>query len=82
MELQHAVERRVGIGEAAEIAGLSRDTIRRAADAGKLPHSRTPGGQRRFRVSDVEALNDSSGAAPASPSASVPSARAASEVSA
>ena len=56
MQLQHDAETRVGIGEAARIEQLSTDTIRRAADAGKIPFSRTPGGQRRFRVADVQAL--------------------------
>jgi excisionase family DNA binding protein len=46
----------VGVADAARITGWSPDTIRRAADSGKLPHKRTPGGQRRFLRSDVEAL--------------------------
>lgn len=43
-------------GAAAEILGVSRESVRRYADAGLLPHHRTPGGTRRFRRSDVEAL--------------------------
>lgn len=31
-------------------------TVRRWSDAGKLAAIRTPGGQRRFRRSDIEAL--------------------------
>jgi len=42
--------------EAAEIVGVHRDTITRWADEGRLPCWKTPGGQRRFRRSDVEAL--------------------------
>ena len=34
------------IGQAAELLGVSVDTVRRWADAGELPSTRTPGGQR------------------------------------
>jgi len=64
MELTHAQDERVDVadelvttGVAARLAQLSMDTIRRAADSGKLPFTRTPGGQRRFRRGDVEALS-------------------------
>lgn len=40
-------------GEAASILGMSRDTVSRAADRGELSVIRTPGGQRRFSLSDV-----------------------------
>lgn len=46
----------VGVSEAAQLAQLSVDTIRRYADAGKLAYTRTPGNQRRFRKRDVLAL--------------------------
>lgn len=46
----------VGIGDAARIACLSVDTIRRYSDAGHLITFRTPGNQRRFRASDVRNL--------------------------
>lgn len=46
----------VTVSEAARIAFLSADTIRRYADKGLLPVVRTPTNHRRFRRSDVEAL--------------------------
>lgn len=42
--------------EAAAILNLSKATLRRYTDSGKLAHRRTAGGQRRFRFSDVLAL--------------------------
>ena len=36
--------------------GVSAGTVRRWADAGHLPTSRTPGGQRRFSAERVEAF--------------------------
>lgn len=44
------------IGEAARILGVSVETIRRWDKAGQLASSRTLGGQRRFRRSEIEAL--------------------------
>ena len=44
------------VGEAAAILKVSDQTVRNWADAGALPFVRTPGGQRRFRRRDVEAL--------------------------
>lgn len=44
------------VSEAARIARLSVDTIRRYSDSGKLRSFRTPSNQRRFLRSDVEAL--------------------------
>jgi molybdopterin-binding protein len=41
------------IGQAAELLGVSPDTVRRWADEGRLPTRRTAGGQ---RVVDAEAL--------------------------
>ena len=41
---------------AAAIVGVSPDTIRRMADAGKLVHFRLPSGHRRFRREDVVRL--------------------------
>lgn len=58
MEVTHTHEDDgyVGISEAARISFLSVDTIRRYADKGILDVRRTPGNQRRFLKSDVEAL--------------------------
>jgi len=59
MDVTHTQDRGdelVRVSEAARIAQLSVDTIRRYADAGQLASSRTPSGQRRFRRADVEAL--------------------------
>ncbi|MFD1967482.1 MerR family DNA-binding transcriptional regulator [Pseudonocardia alni] len=46
----------VGIGKAAEQAGVSTETIRRWCDAGHLPSWRTPGGHRRILLDAVEKL--------------------------
>ena len=44
------------LGQASEILGVHRATLRDWADTGKIPVARTPGGHRRFYRSDVEAL--------------------------
>jgi molybdopterin-binding protein len=36
------------VGQAAELLGVSRDTVRRLADRGELKMTRTPGGRRRL----------------------------------
>jgi excisionase family DNA binding protein len=41
-------------GEAAELLGVSRDSIRRYADAGHIDAITTPGGQRRIDRHSVE----------------------------
>lgn len=46
----------LAIGETAARLGVSVATIRRWDERGALPSVRTPGGQRRFRRADVEAL--------------------------
>ncbi|MDF3051024.1 MAG: MerR family regulatory protein [Pseudonocardia sp.] len=43
-------------GDAAVRTGLSRLTIRRAAESGKLRAYRTPGGRMRVHCEDVETL--------------------------
>lgn len=57
----------VTVSEAARISFLSVDTIRRYADKGLLPVSRTPTNHRRFKRSDVEALIASSPSGAAAP---------------
>jgi predicted site-specific integrase-resolvase len=47
----------VTVSQAARIAQLSTDTIRRYSDKGILATQRTPANHRRFRRRDVEALN-------------------------
>lgn len=49
----------LSVGAAAARAGVTVDTIRAWERAGHLPAYRTPGGQRRFRVADLDALLDS-----------------------
>lgn len=46
--------------EAAAILDLSKATVRRYTEQGKLACQRTAGGQRRFRMSDVIALMETS----------------------
>jgi len=48
------VSRLVGIGELSSSVGLHINTLRKLADSGKIPSTRTPGGQRRFDISDVQ----------------------------
>ena len=44
----------VGIGELSASVGLHVNTLRKLADSAKIPCQRTPGGQRRFNVSEVQ----------------------------
>jgi molybdopterin-binding protein len=44
---------RIRLGEAAEILGVSPETVRRWADEGRLPAERSAGGQRLVRRDDV-----------------------------
>lgn len=43
-------------GDVAAILKVHPDTVRRWSAAGNLPSSLTPGGRRRFRRSDVDAV--------------------------
>jgi molybdopterin-binding protein len=51
-----AVDDQMRIGEAAELLGVSVDTVRRWTATGALAFSRTSGGQRTVRRSDVARL--------------------------
>lgn len=44
--------------EAASLLGVGPSSIKRWADDGRLPSMKTPGGHRRFRQADIEALRD------------------------
>ncbi len=52
------------LGEAARALGVSLTTVRRWSDSGQLASYRSPGGHRRFRRADVEALIKSAGGEP------------------
>lgn len=43
-------------GQAAAILGVDPKTVSRYAKEGKIPHTRTPGGHRRYFETDVLAL--------------------------
>lgn len=47
----------MSIGKAAEMLGVSHSTLRRWDESGKLVAERTPGGRRRYVVSDVATFN-------------------------
>jgi excisionase family DNA binding protein len=47
--------------QAARHLGVSISTVRRWSDAGYLRGSRTPGGQRRFSIEQLDAFLDSLG---------------------
>jgi excisionase family DNA binding protein len=44
------------IGQAAKRLGVSVDVLRTAEDRSEIKSTRTPGGHRRFRLEDVDAL--------------------------
>lgn len=46
----------LAIGKVAATLGVSVGTVRNWDAAGKLPSVRTPGGQRRFRASDLDKI--------------------------
>ena len=45
--------------QAAAYLGVALGTLRLWEDAGRVPHYRTPGGQRRFSVEQLDAFLDS-----------------------
>ncbi len=44
------------VADVAELLGVSVNTVRRWTDAGRIAAHRSPGGHRRYRATDVEAL--------------------------
>jgi len=53
---KHGVSSRLRLGEAAEMLGVSVDTVRRWTNEGRLPFERTTGGQRLVERSAVAAV--------------------------
>ncbi|MEV4096113.1 BldC family transcriptional regulator [Streptosporangium saharense] len=49
-------ERLLTPGEVAHIFGVDPKTVNRWSLTGKIPSLKTPGGQRRYRQSDIDAL--------------------------
>ena len=47
------------VGGAAEYLGVSAASLRNWSDQGKVPVYRTPGGQRRYRVTDLDKFIES-----------------------
>jgi len=54
MNAKATAPRWVRVQQAADLLGVSANTVRRWADAGKIACQRTPGGQRRFSRDDLE----------------------------
>lgn len=51
--LERLVNPTLSLDEVAKIVGVCKATIRRYTAKGVLPHYRTPGNQRRFKLNDV-----------------------------
>jgi excisionase family DNA binding protein len=49
------------LGQAAHFLGVAHSTIRKWSDQGRVPAFYTPGGHRRFRLSDLEVFIERSG---------------------
>ncbi len=56
--IQRLLDPELSVHEAAALLNVSKATLRRYTDQGKLACSRTAGGQRRFKLSHVLALCD------------------------
>jgi excisionase family DNA binding protein len=51
---EQANARLISVGEAAAYLGVSPASLRKWSNSGVVPTYRTPGGQRRYRVEDLE----------------------------
>jgi excisionase family DNA binding protein len=51
--LHRLLDPELSLEQASTLLGVCPATIRRYTNRGILPHTRTPGNQRRFRLSDV-----------------------------
>lgn len=56
--LRRLLDPEVTLHDAALLLNLSKSTLRRYTDAGRLPSFRSPGGQRRFHLGDLLAFMD------------------------
>ncbi len=56
MKSTHAEAQVLRLSEAAALLSVHPDTLRRWADAGQVPCTRTPGGERRFLRTDIDAV--------------------------
>lgn len=54
----YSAQAAIPIGEVSRLLGVSISTVRNWERVGKIASFRTPGGQRRFRVEDIEALRN------------------------
>ncbi len=54
--LERLLDPELSLAEAAKVLEVCPATVRRYADRGLLPHHRTPGNQRRFKLMDVLSL--------------------------
>lgn len=54
--MTETLPRKVGCAHVAALFGVTTRTIRMWADDGKLPHTRTLGGDRRFDLAEIERI--------------------------
>ncbi len=54
MEAATQIQRFLNVSDAAELLGVSAASLRKWSDQGLVPVYRTPGGQRRYAVTDLE----------------------------
>lgn len=69
----------LSVGEAAELLGISTDTLRRWEKAGRIQSCRTPTNHRRFELSEIMALLKTAEASTMTDTDDTPAKRAASK---